>query len=452
MKTASLLALTALLALGGCSASNEPCTATPGFNDGSFSGPPAFRLGAPASIHVTAAQSFFCEDPTNLPVAESVTAEVFDPDNQRLPSEVSLGVNGTTATVRFTPRTTGRHHVLVAFAPVGSLQQFGAYVARDWSGSPTATLLPQTRCNQLDRTARGTWLCDGVALYEGGRTQRLANSTVPPDVAVAGNVVWAVDPEDRVRRFVDTGTELELTGSLLLRTVGPLQSIQGRLASERELWVLDLQRLHRFIFTDTGVLDAAGSTRWTSDREQAFGVDLVTGVLVRTSPDRVLVVRSTQRPNSEACPFKVGPDGAFAATGEPCLPLPGLPVGYEEGVLWTRSGEPFQTAGQTLQRWVVSDGTLVEQGSLVLDTRIEGVTSPLRAGFIVPDLRLGTFPVAYSALPVASPEQGPLGLELLPDTATLGTELRTVSPRFYWEGDIRQNNASTVVYERSPVP
>ena len=241
-----------------------------------------------------------------------------------------------------------------------------------------------------------------------------------------------------MRRFVDTGTDLELTGSLLLSLTAPVTTIQSRLASERELWVLDSQRLHRFTFSGHRRPRRRGRHPVDLGRRGPIGTDSASGLLVRTSMDRVRVVRITAWPNSEACPFQLGPDGAFAATGEPCLPLPGLPVGFEEGVVWTRVGEPFQAAGQTLRRWVVSGDTLVEQGTLVLDGQIEGVVSPLRAGFIVPDIRLGTHAGAFSVLPVVSPEQGPLGLELLPGNPALGTELRFVSPRFYWEGDNRR--------------
>lgn len=446
MKTAPLLALSALLALCGCAASEDTCTNTLLFGDGAVSGPPSFRVGVPASLTVSALQTLSCNDTAASQVPDSVTAEVYDPDNQLLPSSVSLSAGGTAAVVRFTPMTSGRHHVLVAFAPVGSVQQLGAYVARDWDGSPTATTLPFPRCTQLDRTARGTWLCDGVALHEGGRTQRLGTSTLAPDVALSGNVVWVVG-DGRVRRFVDTGTDLELTGSLLLSASAPLSTVQSRLASENELWVLDNLRLHRFTFTDTGVLAAAGAVLWPSGSEVSFGTDSAAGLLVRAAADRVLVVRMKQYPNSQACPYRLGTDGAFEAAKEPCQELPGQPVGYEEGVVWTRVGEPFQSTGQTLRRWVLSDGALVEQGTLVLDSQVEGVTSALRAGFVVPDIRLGTLSTSLAVLPVVTPDQGPLGLELLPGNTSLASELRTASPRFYWEGDSR-NNLSTLVYER----
>ncbi|MFP2906854.1 hypothetical protein ACLESD_17770 [Pyxidicoccus sp. 3LFB2] len=445
-----LLALSALLALSSCSGdSDTPCANAP-IVINTMGPPESFQVGVEAALDVPAAQTLACGDIDESQVPESATATVYDPGNHVIPSEVQLNRNGTLASVRFTPRTTGRHHVLVAFAPVGSVRQVGAYVAGDWSGSPSATTLPLPRCTQLDRTTRGTWLCDGVALREPtGREVRLGTSSLPPDVAVSGNVVWVVG-EGRVRRFVDTGTELELTGSLLLGTQAPVRVVQSRLASENELWLLDDQRLHRFTFSDTGVLASAGATVWTSGSEQALGTDGVLGLLVRDAlaPDRVLVVRMKERPNSQACPYQLGPTGAFVPASAPCLTLPGMPVGLEEGVVWTRVGEPFQATGQTLRRWVLSGGVLAEQGSLVLDASVEGITTSLRPGFALPDIRLGTHVGAASVLPVGHPDESPLGLERLPAGTTVPRERRTISPRFYWEGDTRLNTGSTVVYER----
>ena len=176
MKTAPLLALTALVALCGCAASDDSCITTPLFNGGS-SGPPSFRVGVPASLEVSAVQTLSCNDSAASQVPDSVSAEVFDPDNHLPPLR---GESHGERSVRLRPFHSqddrAPPHVLVAFAPVGSVQQRGVYVAKDWSGRPTATTLPLPRCTQLDRTTRGTWVCDGVALHEGGRTQRLGTS------------------------------------------------------------------------------------------------------------------------------------------------------------------------------------------------------------------------------------------------------------------------------------
>ncbi|MBZ4420795.1 hypothetical protein [Myxococcus sp. RHSTA-1-4] len=449
MKTASpLLALTAVLAVSGCSASDAPCITPPSIGGNTSVSPPAYEVDSSATLHVSPFQTFACRDDTRASqLPDSVTAQVFDPENTELPVEVSLSGGGSSAILRFTPRMAGRHHVLVAFAPVGSVQQFGAYVARPWRGSNSSITLPLPRCTQLDRTARGTWLCDGVALREpNAKAVRFSTSTVAPDVAISGNVVWVVG-EGRVRRFVDTGTDLELTGSLLLSQ--SLPAIQSRLATENELLVLDARSLHRFTFTDTGVLAAAGATPWPSGATVPFGIDSVTGLLVRVAEDRLMVVQMERAPDSRACPFQLGPDGVYTAAPEPCQPLPGLPVGYAEGTVWTRVGDPFQAPfGQTLHLWKARKGALVEQGTLALDAPVQGVLSPLRAGFIIPDVQLGSYPGAFSVMPVEPTLPGPLGLERLPGTSSLAQELRTVSPRFYWEGDNRPTNGSTVIFER----
>jgi hypothetical protein len=453
MKTACpLLALTALLAVSGCSDSDEPCFTPPPSGTAPF-GLPAQPVDSPTSLEVFALTNLSCGDPSAAQVPDSVTAQVLDPENRLLPSEVSLRPGGLSATVHFTPRMTGRHHVLVAFAPVGSVQQLGTYVTRPWSGTGGPVTLPLPRCTQLDRTSRGTWICDGVALREpGARPVRFSTSSVAPDVTVAGNVVWVVG-EGKVRRFVDTGTELALTGSLLTSPEEPVKVIQSRLATENELLVLDNLFLHRFTFTDTGVLDAAGATVWTDGGPKSFGVDGAMGLLVRMAEDRVRVVWMDETLDSQACPFQRGPDGVYTAASEPCQPLSGRPVGYAEGLVWTRSGDALtrrqgQGQGQTLHLWRAREGTLVEEGTLVLDAPVESLLSPLRVGFLVPSIRLGT-----SAMwPVMTPGQGSLGLESLPGTASLPLELRTVSPRFYWEGDSRQSNGSTVVFERGPLP
>ncbi len=210
--------------------------------------------------------------------------------------------------------------------------------------------------------------------------------------------------------------------------------------------MLDELRLHRFTFSNTGVLAAAGATAWTSGGELTFGSDAVLGLLVRSTLDRVLVVRTKDSFNSQLCPYRLGTDGAFAPESTPCQSLPGTPVGLEEGVLWTRVGQPFQATGQTLRRWTFSGTTVAEAGTLALDAPVEGVFASLRPGFVLPDIRLGGS--ASSVLPVVYPEQSPLGLELLPNGSTAPRELRAMSSRFYWEGDARLNNGSTLVYER----
>lgn len=462
MKTARpLLALAALVLVSGCSDSESllPCAPPPSSGSG---GPlvPHYIVaqGEQVSLDVSAApvQSLSsCGDedrPTQAP--QSAAAQVFDPDNHPVPAEVSLSPDRRKAHVSFHPTVPGRHHVIVSFAPVGSLQQLTVHVARPWSGQGSGVLLPLPRCAQLDRTSRGTWVCDGVALREpGGRQVRLGSSSTPPDVAISGNIVWVVG-DGRVRRYVDTGTELELTGSLLLNPQAPVTEIQSRLATQSELWVLGMHHLHRFTFTDTGVLTTGPAVLWATGPLTSFGLDGVRGLLVRSGEDRVLLVQVhlVQGPgfvrfDTLACPFALtpGPAGGFAATNEPCQPIPSAPVGYEEGVLWTAS----RPDSQTLHRWELSEGKLVERASMVLG-QLMLPFAPLRAGFTVPAVRPPQPGSATIATPVHFPQDTTLGLEQLPDTPL--TAVTALSPRYYFHGTTdAQPGPGTLVYER-PAP
>ena len=387
MKTVPrLLASSAVLFLSGCASGFDDCNISPP-PGGAGQNAPAVVLGNIAEFVVHPSLRSSCEGPSLSQAPDSVSAEVFDPNNHFVASEASLANGGQSATVRFTPKTTGRHHVRVAFAPVGSVQQFGTYVAAEWSGGDE-TLFDLPRCTQLDRTTHGTWVCDGVALHaRSGNETRLAGPAGPPDVAVVGNVIWSVG-ENRVRRFIDTGSELVLTGALLLSQRDTMTLIQSRLATEDELWVLDTEHLHRFVFTSEGVVTGTTPTPWGHPNRMPFGVDLVQGVLVRTGPTEVQVIQMAPGPDSLACAFQVGPAGGFVASETACQDVPGVPAGTEYGALWTRvDNNASPQPGNTLYRWAAERGALVERGTLMVDAPIELVSAPLRPGAALPILQ-----------------------------------------------------------------
>ncbi|WP_338871827.1 hypothetical protein [Myxococcus stipitatus] len=453
MKTPLPLALAALLVCVGCAAGSPdaPCASLDAVPTKSVrsTGPLVFPVNALVEVDVAVTELFQACGSTEPPQhPDTATAQVFDPDGLPIPAEVSLDGAKSSALLSFTPTTVGRYHAIIAFTPVGGIQQFGLYVASPWTGASTAVTLPLPRCAQLDRTSRGLWLCDGVALRDSAAAPlRLGSATSPPDVAVSGNVVWVLG-DGRVRRYVDTGTELELTGSLLLSTTEGVQTLQARLASENELVVMDNQSLHRFVFTDAGVLLAPPSTLWTTTGMRTFAVDAAVGLLVRASPDQVLTVSLREATDSEACPFSLQSNGSFARTSAPCTPLRGRPVGLEEGVVWTQS-EPRAPGSPSamLRRWEISQGKLVEQSSLILDGLLSVTSVPVRAGFTVPTLSPGL----WMPVPVRSP-LGPatLRLEVMPPGLPLTEGSRLTSPRFYWGGDSRPTTGSTTVYQRAP--
>ncbi|MCE9668898.1 hypothetical protein LY474_13835 [Myxococcus stipitatus] len=413
-----------------------------------------FPVNTPVSVRVDVASRLMsCDSGQTVQVPDSATSEVYDPENHRVDSLVEVGADGRFSTVRFVPTQVGRHHVILAFTPVGGVQQFGVYASEPWRGEQAPVTLSLPRCTQLDRTASGLWLCDGAALREpSGRIQKLGTTNLPPDVTVAGDVVWVVG-DGRVRRYVDTGTDLELTGSVLQSPQAPLDAIHARLATEDELVVLDDDSLARFVLTPEGVLTAPPPTAWRpASGLNPFGPDNTLGLLVRAAAQRVLTVSLAADGHSELCPFEVDDKGSYARTRESCRSLRGRPSGLEEGVLWTQVGSRQSSSqeGRALYRWGRAEGWLVEEGALVLDPSLEVTDSPLRGGFVVPTVV--TFPrnAATPSLPRQVPGRLALGLELLPSTLAPSEGARGASTRFYWGGDARQTGGSTVVYTQSP--
>ncbi|MCP3099013.1 hypothetical protein LZ198_09020 [Myxococcus sp. K15C18031901] len=458
MKTARpLLILAPLAALLACASDELPplCGVDTGLTPRLDI--PVFPVHSEVSVRVDVASSLLtCDSGRTVQSPDTARVEVYDPDNHLVDADVTMDVASQVATVRFKPALVGRHHVLLAFSPVGGIQQFGLYASEPWSGTETPVTLSLPRCTQLDRTARGLWLCDGVALREPtGRAQKLGSSSVPPDVAVAGDIVWVVG-DGRVRRFKDTGTgtDLELTGSVLQSPQAPLDNIQARLATETELVVLTTDMLVRFVFTADGVLTMSPPTPWQQPTGAAgtFGADNARGLLVRASERRVLTVSLSSGDRSDICPFELDAQGAYAFAQETCQSLRGRPAGLEEGILWTQVGTRLGSSleGRMLHRWGLEDGWLVEYGSLILDPSLEVPDAPLRAGFVVPTVL--TFPrnLATASLPRQLPGRLALGLELLPPTLPPSEGARVTSTRFYWGGDARQNGGSTVVYTQTP--
>ncbi|NVJ28288.1 MULTISPECIES: hypothetical protein [Myxococcus] len=454
MKTPLPLALAALLALIGCAVDDAPSICNfPATEEVPGIDPLLVPVGAPAAMRVDiATRTLQCESGKTAQAPDTATAEVFDPENRVTPSQVSLQAAGTVATLSFTPTVVGRHHVILAFTPVGGIRQLGVYAASRWAGASSPVTLPLPRCGQLERTTHGLWLCDGVALRgPSDRPLRLGTGSTAPDVAVSGNVVWVVG-DGRVRRYVDTGSELELTGSLLLSTMPGVKAIQSRLASENELVVLDTESLHRFVFTDKAVLEAPAPTAWAPGRSRIpFGLDSTVGLLVRAAEDRVLVVSLSGSTDSTACAFKLGADGAFLSEGVLCAPVRGRPVGLEAGSLWTQVGAnvPTGNSGRMLHRWGISEGHLDEQNALILDASIAVADASFRGGFTIPAL----YSVPRNDTPLTRPRVLPgrsaLGLELMPTDMPLAEGARSTSPRFHWGGDSRPTVGFTTVYEQA---
>ncbi|MCP3139664.1 hypothetical protein [Pyxidicoccus xibeiensis] len=451
--------MTALLALGlaGCPGVEEPCF-------GGFPAqPPGQQLvgvGQEVSLVVTADLSRACMEGGTARKPESVTVQVYDSQNQPVPATADLPVGGSAATIRFTPTVTGRHHIVVAFAPVGSLHQFGVQALTDRSSErPLAQLPSQPHCTYLDRTTSGTWLCGTTALRAPDATPQALTANSTHLTVVAGDVVWVME-SDRVLRYVDRGAgPLELTGTAPLPSGistggGFAPGPHSRLATGEDLLLLTGASLLRFTVTGAGGLTSSPVTPWTSSAvPPPFGGDSIPGLLVRAA-ERVLVVSRTLDPRTgvtgtQACPFRPGVTGAYVPmSAEACHTLEGDPVGYEDGVVWTRSVNTSTVpATAMLRRYTALNGRLVEQGELPLEGQLSVSNYLLRPGPTVPFLvASGQGGIGTYAVPLWNPEKGLLELELLPRAPP-----NTLTPRtgqhFIWE-DMSGTSSGVRIFAR----
>ncbi|MFY1824929.1 hypothetical protein ACN47A_03380 [Myxococcus fulvus] len=398
--------------------------------------------GEAASVLVPATSPQVCDTPEDAHTPESVTVEVHGPDNLPVPATAELTAGTWFATVRFTPTSTGRHHVIVAFAPVGSLRQFDVHVAQDErSRPPAASLTARPSCLFVDRTRGGTWLCDSLALREPGDPLQFVGRDNQPATAVAGDVVWAMT-DTEVRRYVDPGT-----GPLVLTGTAPFppgsydtdRTPHSRLATEDEYLVADATTLHRYVFREGEGVLAFSNTPWSTlaTPQLTFGADSTRVILLRGG-DTVWLVSSahdsvTFTPRTKACPFQVDAQGFYRpSTTRACQVLIGDPVGHGEGVVWTRSVVQTSTGfSPVLHRHEVSTAHGIEEaGALSLDSSIASFVQELRPGPSHP--LLGS---SSGAGPIATPrwnaERTALVLALLPDPGH-ANHITRISDHFTW--------------------
>lgn len=368
MKTCRiLLLLGALLGLSGCP--ELPCNidsiGVPGVVQ-----PGVILVGEQARMRVSPLLTGACGNETPESPS-SLTAEVSGPDNLPVPSEATLGKPArSSGTVTFTPDKPGRYHVFAAFDPVGGIQQFDLYAARDRSAEAQLYTLSQI-CGSLERTTRGGWVCDSDFVRDGVVERQFTGARL----AVAGDVVWAVSGS-QTQRFVDTGTALELTATL----TGGASSTESLIPSETELLAIRTPGVDRIVFDGTATLALKGS-EFLPVFSGTIGSTGLRNILLR-SGDQLFVITNVaatpQPPNSftsQACPYRIEPDRIVPGT-EACQRFTGDVVGYSPSGLWVGTRFSFGEGLSDL-RWVeLTEGKLVEQASLSLGMNFEAVRHP----------------------------------------------------------------------------
>jgi hypothetical protein len=407
MKPLRLLPLlVALAGLSGCDGDEDACF----FPDVGASVPPPGMILVGEQTTVRLSPNLIGGCGTVEAVPDSLSVEVYDPDNQPVAHSAGLGAPGSASVIRFTASKPGRHHVFVAFDPVGGIQQFALHAAMDRSREGQ-TLRLQQGCTTLERTQKGALVCDLDVLRDGAYVQRFANSTL----AVAGDVVWVVTTS-RIHRYVDTGSTLMLTATVVATTQALPEALH---AWENELVVLTPSMVQRFAFNGTE-LALTGSTSWgpANNPIVSGGPRVLT---VRTGDRLGLVSRvattTFNTPTYQVCPYRLEA-GRFTRTTESCAPFNGVVVGYEPSALWIADTQGFTETNFTGLRYAQWTATgLAEQAALPLGGNLRLIPRPFQSRqTAVPSISSGLssmFSQQLVAMPVYSADRRAILLEYL---------------------------------------
>jgi hypothetical protein len=401
-------------------------------------------VGQKYTLSITPSSPGGCRTEPTHPT--SATAEIDGPGGELVEGQLQLGGPNAPATLQFTPARPGPHHILVAFAQVGGIHQFDLHAVLD-----SSTTVPRSgltwRCDSLERTRQGAWVCDAAVL----RGESLVRSFSNARLAVAGDVIWAVTSAG-IERYVDTGTDLVPSGSL--------SHAQGAatflLASEDELVVVHNGSLALYSFSG-GTLVTAGAEPWTRP-VIPVGAPGPYGVVLREGDQLAVVTREIVNSQSlvHVCPYQLV-SSRPRRTSSACTQLTGETIGFEPRVLWTR--DPPTMNGNTvhqglIHRWEWMGGRLVSRGSVSLGAHLRVVITSLQNPSHVPIVAadLGqSFSGRLTAVAAWSAERQAILFEHLdPDV----TESHA-SPAFYW-GRVAQTASSEVTRIRlrpqPPIP
>lgn len=415
-----LLAMALPLALGLSACEPEQCTF---FTEPPSQRPGLFLLNEQVRIPLHPLLQDACGDQSSVAPA-GISAEIYDPD--QLPVEHQALLSHGVATLEFTPRKLGRYHIFAAFEPVGGIHQFGVYTAVDRSTEAPMLTLPK-ECTSLERTRSGTLVCD-LELYRNGVLKlRLPGGRL----AVSGDTVWRVDTA-QISRYVDTGTELVLTGTLA-HSAGAAEAI---LATETELVVLHATKLQRIVVAGQ-TLERTGESPWEPPFD-TLRPDGPRGIMVRTG-DRLAVISSmfaNGRTGLQVCPFQLE-QGSFLRAGA-CEQLPGVVVGFEPSVLWLGEEPVNSFVVQSVHRMEWTGTQWLKRGSLELGTVLRlpiHLSLNLKRPEVVPVFEspsLTSSGASRIAVPVYVPNQPQLRLDVL-DTSIMRSQ---ASPTLFWGASV----------------
>lgn len=261
---------------------------------------------------------------------DRVLATVYGPQNQTLPSAVSLGAGG--AVLGFDAGGPGWHHLSVTFEPNLGIGQGDLLAASD--RRTNFVEIPED-CSAVWPLSSGAALCDD-AIYRGVAPYATQLAQVR---LVEGRAVWEVTTDGILQRREDTGSGDMVMTAVPLR-VGPpdggtAAGWSAAAATEDELFALAPGGIVQY-----GLVSDAG----TQEIRQMARASLPDGgggtprsLLAYAPVGSVWVASSSFSPDEETTVCRMRP-----ARGEPlgfqadagCLRIRGKPVGVSEDGFW----------------------------------------------------------------------------------------------------------------------
>lgn len=305
----------------------------------------------------------------------TVTAEVTDPVGVLIAKE-TFDPRLDLLHFGFTLQRPGPHHFVATFEPPGALLQFDLDAAIDRSAEPPAATYTGS-CTTVEQLSGGAWVCDSL-FYRG---ETLVEDFAEYRLAVAQDVLWAVNHQE-VRRYVDTGSALVLTGSLMHGQ----GAVEFLLPSRDELLVLHDSTLVRYS-ASSGELQASAPAPLIRSLDRLGDASGPAGLLLRDA-DHVAVVTTGPSPrySLQVCAYRLTASGPVPIA-QKCQVVLGSLAGFEPHVLWLKL-DTENSSQFTLHRWLWGATGLMEQSSIGMSFRLQLVTRSFpRSTSVVPVVR-----------------------------------------------------------------
>lgn len=283
-------------------------------------------------VHTDEPRSVQLQMPYTAACKDTPSVEVLGPTGAPISAEVTMDQDR--GQVSFTPSRPGWYEVRFHSKTEGITYSKRFFAVRDVPERTHQAELSY-HCEDLQRTAAGTWLCDGRVLRNGETVQ-----TFPPEslLSAAGNTVWEyhwdwLNQEGWIRRYEDDG-EGALKQWPLNALAVPHAGAHHLLPTETDLLVLFesavddsvQRRLRRFevageLLAETASTEPPSDWLYHYEANGRMWREMVDGQLWREGNTLFVIITQdpSKSPTTRICPYTLS-SGAITFDPEPSGP------------------------------------------------------------------------------------------------------------------------------------